>query len=137
LPTAKKRDVRELGTDIHSKRQACKKFTDGTYTQEIGPACGFFTLAVLSLVPFYWDLPNALVMKTTRAIIVEEGPRQGGWGAEIAATLFDTLSDYLTAPVKQVASPSTPVPFSPPMQNFCGPDTEHMVSAVRRLIGSA
>ena len=37
--------VRELGTDIASKTEACKKFTAGTYTQEIGPACGFFTLA--------------------------------------------------------------------------------------------
>ena len=37
--------VRELGTDIPSKTEACKKFTAGTYTQEIGPACGFFTLA--------------------------------------------------------------------------------------------
>ena len=35
----------ELGTDIPSKTEACKKFTAGTYTQEIGPACGFFTLA--------------------------------------------------------------------------------------------
>jgi beta-glucosidase len=37
--------VRELGTDIPSKTEACKKFTAGAYTQEIGPACGFFTLA--------------------------------------------------------------------------------------------
>jgi beta-glucosidase len=37
--------VRELGTDIPAKTEACKKFAAGTYTQEIGPACGFFTLA--------------------------------------------------------------------------------------------
>ena len=37
--------VDELGKDIPSKMEACKKFTAGTYTQEIGPACGFFTLA--------------------------------------------------------------------------------------------
>jgi beta-glucosidase len=37
--------VGELGRDIASKTEACKKFTSGTYTQEIGPACGFFTLA--------------------------------------------------------------------------------------------
>ena len=37
--------VEELGRDIPSKMEACKKFTAGTYTQEIGPACGFFTLA--------------------------------------------------------------------------------------------
>ena len=37
--------VDELGTNIPAKREACKRFTAGTYTQEIGPACGFFTLA--------------------------------------------------------------------------------------------
>jgi len=37
--------VDELGRDIPSKTAACKRFTAGTYTQEIGPACGFFTLA--------------------------------------------------------------------------------------------
>jgi beta-glucosidase len=37
--------VSDLGKDIPSKTEACKKFTAGTYTQEIGPACGFFTLA--------------------------------------------------------------------------------------------
>ncbi len=37
--------VSQLGRDIPSKMEACKKFTAGTYTKEIGPACGFFTLA--------------------------------------------------------------------------------------------
>ena len=37
--------VDELGRDIPAKAEACRKFTAGTYTQEIGPACGFFTLA--------------------------------------------------------------------------------------------
>jgi len=37
--------VNELGRSIPAKLQGCKRFTAGTYTQEIGPACGFFTLA--------------------------------------------------------------------------------------------
>lgn len=37
--------VSELGKDIPSKLVACRKFAAGTYTQEIGPGCGFFTLA--------------------------------------------------------------------------------------------
>lgn len=37
--------VKELGKDIPSKMAACRKFAAGTYTQEIGPGCGFFTLA--------------------------------------------------------------------------------------------
>jgi len=88
-----------------------------------------------SLVPFDWDLVNGSVMKTTRAVIVEEGPRRGGWGAEIAATLSESLSDYLTAPVTRVASPDIPVPFSPPMENLYRPNAARIVAAIRRTVG--
>ncbi len=37
--------VHDLGKTIPEKTEACKKFAAGTYTQDIGPACGFFTLA--------------------------------------------------------------------------------------------
>jgi beta-glucosidase len=37
--------VAELGETIPAKMEACRKFTAGTHTLEIGPACGFFTLA--------------------------------------------------------------------------------------------
>jgi beta-glucosidase len=37
--------VKELGKDIPSKMEACRRFAAGTYTPEIGPGCGFFTLA--------------------------------------------------------------------------------------------
>ncbi len=37
--------VNALGRDIPSKLEACRKFAAGTYTQEIGPGSGFFTLA--------------------------------------------------------------------------------------------
>ena len=130
--------VRREGQDItiiatllmmHRALQAAERLAQEGISAEV--------IAPRSLVPFDWDLVNASVMKTTRAIIVEEGPRQGGWGAEIAATLSDNLSDYLTAPVRRVASPNTPVPFSPPMENFYRPDAERIVSAVHNLIGSA
>ena len=90
-----------------------------------------------SLVPFDWDLVNTSVMKTTRAIVVEEGPLQGGWSSHIAATLGESLSDYLTAPVTRVASPDIPVPFSPPMENFYRPTVERIVAAARKLVGNA
>jgi beta-glucosidase len=37
--------VNALGRDIAAKTEACRKFAAGTYTDEIGPGCGFFTLA--------------------------------------------------------------------------------------------
>jgi len=87
-----------------------------------------------SLVPFDWELVEASAMKTTRVVIVEEGPRRGGVGAEIAATLAERLADYLTTPVERVASPDIPVPFSPPMENYYRPDVPRIVEAVHRLL---
>jgi len=87
-----------------------------------------------SLVPFDWDLVNSSVMKTTRVVVVEEGPRRGGWSAEIAATLAESMSDYLTAPIARVASPDIPVPFSPAMEAFYRPDSDRIVAAARKLV---
>ena len=87
-----------------------------------------------SLVPFDWDLVEESVAKTTRAVVVEEGPRTGGIGAEIAATLAESMSDYLIAPIKRVAAPDIPVPFSPPMENFYRPDAERIVASVREIL---
>jgi pyruvate/2-oxoglutarate/acetoin dehydrogenase E1 component len=70
-------------------------------------------------------------------VVVEEGPRQGGWSADIAANLAESLSDYLTAPVMRVASPDIPVPFSPSMENFYRPNAERVAAAARKVVGNA
>lgn len=87
-----------------------------------------------TLNPFDWELVERSVQKTTRAIIVEEGPKTGGWGAEIAATLGSKMADYLTAPVDRVASPDIPVPFSPVMEGFYRPGREDVKQAVTQMI---
>ena len=87
-----------------------------------------------TLVPFDWELVETSLMKTTRGVVVEEGPRCGGIGAEIAATLAERMSDYLTAPIQRVASPDIPVPFAPPMENFYRPDVARIAAAVQRVV---
>jgi pyruvate/2-oxoglutarate/acetoin dehydrogenase E1 component len=87
-----------------------------------------------SLSPFDWDLVEESVMKTTRVVIVEEGPKTGGWSAEIAASLGSKMSDYLTAPVARVASPDIPVPFSPLMESYYRPNREDIRRTILKLI---
>ena len=87
-----------------------------------------------SLNPFDWEIVEESVQKTTRAIVVEEGPITGGWGAEIAASLGTRLVDYLTAPVQRVASPDIPVPFSPVMEGYYRPGREDIKGAVMELV---
>lgn len=87
-----------------------------------------------SLVPFDWELVKESVLKTGRVVLVEESHRRGGIGAEIAATLAEEMLDYLIAPIKRVAAPDTPAPFSPAMAKFYVPDTEKIVKAVKETI---
>ncbi len=87
-----------------------------------------------SLVPFDWELVKASVAKTNRVIVVEESPKRGGLGAEVAATLAEEMLDFLVAPVKRVAAPATPAPFSPPMEKFYVPDAVRIAKAARELM---
>jgi pyruvate/2-oxoglutarate/acetoin dehydrogenase E1 component len=87
-----------------------------------------------SLVPFDWELVKESVAKPGRVITVVESPKRGGIGAEIAATLAEEMIDFLVAPVKRVAAPNTPAPFSPPMEKFYIPDVARIAQAARDLM---
>jgi pyruvate/2-oxoglutarate/acetoin dehydrogenase E1 component len=67
-------------------------------------------------------------------VIVEEGPKTGGVGAELAAGIMERFGDHLLAPVARVASPDIPVPFSPVLENAYRPDPPRIVEAARRLL---
>src|SRR5271157_2205274 len=87
--------VEDLGRDIPSKLAACKKFTAGTYTQEIGPACGFFTLAneILKEGPRqqaeYFNELQKIALTQTRLKIPVMQDEEGTHGAMFpGATVF-------------------------------------------------
>lgn len=86
-----------------------------------------------TLIPFDYETLYQSVKKTGRLVIVHEDNYTGGWGAEIAARVSDEIFDFLDAPVKRVAAPDTPPPFSAPMENFYVPDKERIKSAVRSI----
>jgi acetoin:2,6-dichlorophenolindophenol oxidoreductase subunit beta len=87
-----------------------------------------------TLVPFDYNTLYQSIKKTRRLVIVHEDNYTGGWGAEIAARVSDEIFDYLDAPVKRVAAPDTPPPFSTPMENFYVPDKERIKVAVRSIL---
>ncbi|MDO8312861.1 MAG: alpha-ketoacid dehydrogenase subunit beta [Sideroxyarcus sp.] len=86
-----------------------------------------------TLVPFDWETVRKSISKTGRVVIVEESPKQGGIGAEIAATIAEEMSGLLKSPLKRVAAPNTPAPFSPPMEKFYIPDASRICVAVRQI----
>ncbi len=74
------------------------------------------------------------VKKTGRLVVVSEETKTGAVTAEIAAMVQEEAFDWLDAPVKRVNAPDTPVPFSPPLENFFIPDKERIARAIREIV---
>jgi len=86
-----------------------------------------------TLLPFDEELLLASIRKTSRALLVHEDTLTGGVGAEFAARIAEKAFEYLDAPVLRVASLDTPVPYSPPLEDFFMPQTATIVNAARKL----
>jgi pyruvate dehydrogenase E1 component beta subunit len=87
-----------------------------------------------TLVPLDKQAIINSVKKTGRIAIVTEDCKTGGVSAEIAAIIAEEAIDYLDAPVKRVAEPDTPIPFSPPLERFVIPDEKRIIGAVKEVI---
>jgi pyruvate/2-oxoglutarate/acetoin dehydrogenase E1 component len=87
-----------------------------------------------TLVPLDKQAIINSVKKTGRIVIVTEDCKTGGVSAEIAAVVAEEAIDYLDAPVKRVAEPDTPIPFSPPLERFVIPDEKKIIGAVKEVI---
>lgn len=75
------------------------------------------------------------VKKTGKVVIVEEDELIGGTGAEVATVIMEEAFDYLDAPVKRVAAPMVPIPFSKPLEEYVVPNANDVVKAVKELLG--
>jgi pyruvate/2-oxoglutarate/acetoin dehydrogenase E1 component len=74
------------------------------------------------------------VKKTGRIVIVSEDCKTAGVSAEIAAIIAEEAIDYLDAPIRRVAEPDTPIPFSPPMEQYVIPDEKAIIKAVKEIV---
>jgi len=88
-----------------------------------------------SLAPLDLDLVLGSAARTGRLVTVEENPRECGWGAEIVSVAAEHLGSRLHR-VCRVTAPSTPIPFSPPLERAWMPQPEDVVEAVRAVMGS-
>ncbi len=86
-----------------------------------------------TLIP--WDKKSVFdsVEKTSKALVLHEDTRTGGFGAEIAATIAEEAFENLDAPVKRLAAPDTPVPFSPPLEKAFIPQVEDVAAGLKEL----
>jgi pyruvate dehydrogenase E1 component beta subunit len=87
-----------------------------------------------SLVPLDRETLAGSVAKTNRVVIAEEGPMRGSAGAWLAWVVMEECFDDLDAPIARVAGPNVPIPFSPPLEAACTPDSEAVAAACRRVM---
>jgi pyruvate/2-oxoglutarate/acetoin dehydrogenase E1 component len=87
-----------------------------------------------SLVPFDEETVLASVRRTGRALIVHEAQLTGGFGAEIAARIAERAFSWLDAPVKRVAYPDRPSPYSKVLERELMPDKDKVLAAARELL---
>jgi 2-oxoisovalerate dehydrogenase E1 component beta subunit len=82
-----------------------------------------------------WDKAAVLesARKTSKVLVLHEDTRTGGFGAEIAASISEEAFEDLDAPVKRIAAPDTPVPFSPVLEKAFIPQVDDVVAGLREL----
>jgi pyruvate dehydrogenase E1 component beta subunit len=72
--------------------------------------------------------------KTNRAVIVEEGWRSYGVGAEVAARIYEDAFDYVDAPIKRVAQKETPLPYNRTLEQMALPQVNDVITAVKEVL---
>ncbi len=86
-----------------------------------------------TLVPLDTATVLSSVRKTGRLVCIEEGTRTGGVGAEVAARVAEEAYEYLDAPIRRIAAPDIPIPFSPVLEEAALPTRDSIVQSVLDL----
>lgn len=72
--------------------------------------------------------------KTNRAVVVEEGWKSFGVGAEVASRLYEEAFDYADAPIKRVAQTEVPLPYNRNLEQMALPQVEDVIAAVKEVL---
>ena len=71
------------------------------------------------------------LFETGRLLVAHEAVKAGGFGAEIAATVAETLG----VPVRRLGSPRVPIAYAPPMENALRVTPAMIAAAAREMLG--
>lgn len=130
-----KADVKRQGTDVTivayssmlkpALTAAEKLAEDGISVEVVDPR---------SLRPLDTDTVVESVKKTSRLVVVEEGWRSFGVGAEIVARVQEEAFDYLDAPIQRVGGKEVPMPYAKNLEQLCVPHDSDIIAAVRSIL---
>jgi pyruvate/2-oxoglutarate/acetoin dehydrogenase E1 component len=90
-------------------------------------------LDLRTLAPMDREAILSTARRTSKVLILHEASRTGGIGGEIAAAIAEEAFEWLDAPVVRVAATDTPVPYSPPLEEYHLPQVRDVLDAARKL----
>ena len=76
----------------------------------------------------------AVARHTGKVLVVHEDSRTGGIGESLAAVIQEEAFEYLDAPVRVIGALDTPVPYSPPLEEFFLAGEDDIEKAARALV---
>ncbi|MDP6566686.1 MAG: transketolase C-terminal domain-containing protein [Alphaproteobacteria bacterium] len=84
-----------------------------------------------------WDQEAVFgsVVKTGRLLVTHEAVQVGGFGAEVAATVAEDLSDSLKAPVRRLGAPRTPISYAKPLEDQLRITPERIAAVAAEMLG--
>jgi 2-oxoisovalerate dehydrogenase E1 component len=91
-------------------------------------------LDLRSLVPLDRAAVLTLARRCHKVLIVHEDSRTGGIGESVAAIVQEEAFESLDAPIRIVGALDTPVPYSPPLEDFYLPGEARVERAARLLV---
>jgi 2-oxoisovalerate dehydrogenase E1 component len=116
------------GEMVHLAVEACEYLTS-----EYERTFDLFDLRCLS--PLQLDPIRASLARTHRLIVLHEGRRSHGFGAELVAQLTEELFFSLEAPPLRIASLDLPVPFAPELEHAFRPTRDSIIERIAAWMG--
>ena len=114
------------GAMVWTALEAAKKMEDEGASIEV--------LDLRTLAPLDRDAVCATAKKTSKALLLHEDTRTGGMAGELAATISETVFEYLDAPIVRVTAPDTPIPYSPTLEEAFIPNAAKVIEKARWLL---
>jgi 2-oxoisovalerate dehydrogenase E1 component beta subunit len=112
------------GAMVYTAEEAAKQLPDSSI--EI--------IDLRTVMPWDKEAVLASARKTSKVLVLHEDTRTGGFGGEIAATIAEEAFEDLDAPIRRIAAPDTPVPFSPVLEKAFIPQVDDVVRGLKELI---
>jgi len=113
------------GLMVHESQKAAELLAGEGIDTEI--------LDLRTLLPLDEEAIVESVKKTSRVLIVHEDTRTGGIAGEIAMRVSERAFEWLDAPILRVTAIDTPVPYSPPLEDYFLPQVDDILKAARYL----